>query len=96
MTIKYDEIMNEKNDTLVNESHYKYGGIEPIDYIEANLLDFKRGNIVKYITRDRMKDKDNDIKKVINYAVMCLKYDYDYTHEQIAEYMKMKFIGTDK
>lgn len=92
-TQEYDELMDEQGNLSVDESHYKRGGIEPIDYIEANHLDFKRGNIVKYASRDRFKNKAEDIKKAINYAVYCLKYDYCYTDEQIAEYMKKNFIN---
>jgi hypothetical protein len=36
-----------------NPSHYKRGGIEPIDYIVSNDLDFLEGNVIKYVSRYR-------------------------------------------
>jgi hypothetical protein len=92
MTQEYEDLKEEMKRESVDESHYKQSSIEPIQYIEANFLDFKRGNIVKYVTRDLRKNKDNDIKKVINYAVMCLKYDYGYSDADIAEYMRKTFV----
>lgn len=50
--------------------HYNSGGIEPIDYINANELNFNLGNVVKYITRAGKKDGEEpikDLKKAIDY-----------------------------
>jgi hypothetical protein len=41
---------------LVNHpAHYKVGGIETIDFIEAKKLSYNLGNVVKYITRAEHK-----------------------------------------
>ena len=44
--------------TPTDPDHYKRGGIEPIDYIEAQVWGegFNRGNAVKYITRAGYKN----------------------------------------
>lgn len=83
---------NENKIANVNESHYKVeeGGIEAIDYIVANKMNFIDGNIVKYISRHKNKDKDKDIKKVINYALYALKYYYGYTDDMIVDYLTTK------
>ena len=50
--------------------HYQGGGIEPIDYINNNNLNFNIGNVVKYITRAGKKqgeDPIKDLKKAIDY-----------------------------
>lgn len=60
----------------VGGDHYKKCGIEPVEYIHANGLDFFRGNIVKYVTRDKDKNGAEDIRKVIDYANMILEFDY--------------------
>jgi hypothetical protein len=60
----------------VGGDHYKKCGIEPVEYIYANGLDFFRGNIVKYVTRDKDKNGAEDIRKVIDYANMILEFDY--------------------
>ena len=78
-------------DKQIGGNHYSQQAIQPIEYINANKLDFNHGNIVKYVTRDKLKDKDKDIKKIIDYAVFILKYDYGYSDNQICNYLKEKF-----
>lgn len=56
--------------------HYKDKGIQPIEYITANNLDFCQGNIVKYVTRHKDKNGAEDIRKVIHYAQFILKFEY--------------------
>ena len=50
-------------DPIDRPKHYCSGGIEPIDYIMANKLDFCEGNVVKYVTRHRLKNGVEDLKK---------------------------------
>lgn len=68
----------------VDGVHYSMP-ISPVEYIEKNKLGFTRGNIVKYVSRDKAKNKDKDIQKAIHYCLMVLEYDYNYTEQQIAE-----------
>ena len=56
--------------------HYE-GAITPVEYIVANELDFLRGNVVKYVSRDKRKNGAEDIRKAIHYCQMILKYDYN-------------------
>ena len=59
-------IVSEKSDVLNGShlgQHYKSLAIEPIQYIEANHLGFHEGNIVKYVSRWRLKDGLDDLKK---------------------------------
>jgi hypothetical protein len=56
--------------------HYE-AKITPVEYIHANDLDFFRGNVVKYVSRDKRKNGAEDIRKAIHYLQMILKYDYD-------------------
>lgn len=83
--------MDDILDKQVGGNHYKQQTIQPIEYIIANKLDFCRGNIVKYITRDKFKEKDDDIKKVIDYAIFILKFDYKYDDKDIKNYFKERF-----
>lgn len=56
------------NDMVNHPPHYTAGGIEPIDYIEANNLDFHLGNAIKYISRAEHKGTfEQDLKKAIWY-----------------------------
>lgn len=63
-------------DMVNHPPHYKVGGIETIDFIEAKQLDFCLGNAIKYITRAGLKgDKKQDLQKAqfyLNRAVSKL------------------------
>lgn len=51
---------------LVNHPpHYKTGGVETIDFIEAKDLNYRLGNVVKYVARAGKKHTDpvEDLKK---------------------------------
>jgi hypothetical protein len=51
-------------DNVNHPDHYKAGGIETIDFIEAKKLDYHLGNVVKYITRADLKgNKLEDLQK---------------------------------
>lgn len=39
------------SDIINHPAHYKVGGIETIDFIEAKKLGYNLGNVVKYVTR---------------------------------------------
>lgn len=51
----------------INQSHYKLGSIEPIDYIVANSMDFLEGNIIKYVSRYKHKNGLEDLLKAKDY-----------------------------
>lgn len=53
------------NVDLVNQPpHYKVGGIETIDFIEAKQLNYNLGNAVKYISRaDHKGNRIEDLQK---------------------------------
>jgi hypothetical protein len=51
-------------DSVNHPPHYKAGGIETIDFIEAKSLNYNLGNVIKYITRADLKgNKLVDLKK---------------------------------
>ena len=53
-----------KTDNVNHPAHYKVGGVETIDFIEAKSLNYNLGNVVKYITRAGHKnDLVEDLKK---------------------------------
>lgn len=62
-----------KTDMVNHPPHYKSGGIETIDYIQAKLTDeefsgFCKGNALKYISRAGRKGKAaEDYKKAVWY-----------------------------
>lgn len=76
----------------VGGTHYSDMEMQPIEFIEANDMNFIDGNIIKYASRHRHKNKDEDLKKVIHYAILALKYDYGYTDSEIASYLADSFM----
>jgi len=51
-------------DPVNHPAHYKVGGIETIDFIEAKKLNYNMGNAVKYISRaDHKGNKKQDLEK---------------------------------
>jgi len=56
------------SDPVNHPAHYKTGGIETIDFIEAKELNYNMGNAVKYISRAEHKgNKKQDLEKAIWY-----------------------------
>jgi hypothetical protein len=56
-------------DPVNHPPHYKAGGIEVIDFIEAKDLNFRLANVVKYVSRAGKKDSDpvQDLEKALFY-----------------------------
>ena len=55
-------------DKVNHPPHYKVGGIETIDFIEAKSLNYNLGNVVKYITRaDHKGSRNEDLQKALWY-----------------------------
>ena len=50
-------------DIVNHPPHYKAGGIETIDFIEAKELGYHLGNVVKYVLRHKEKGGIEDLKK---------------------------------
>lgn len=70
------------NDPVHNPSHYKSGGIEVIDVIEAFELGFRLANVVKYVLRaGRKGDALEDLEK----AAWYLDREIDKLEEQAEE-----------
>lgn len=65
----------------VGGDHYTKHAIQPIEYIQANKLDFAQGNIVKLATRFRDKGGADDLRKIKHYAdiILAMEYGEDIT-----------------
>jgi hypothetical protein len=61
---KQIEMFEPKADPVNHPAHYKVGGIETIDFIEAKKLGYNLGNVVKYLTRaDHKGNRLQDLRK---------------------------------
>jgi hypothetical protein len=55
-------------DPVNHPPHYKTGGFETIDFIEAKELNYRLGNVIKYITRsDHKGNRKEDLQKALWY-----------------------------
>ncbi len=64
-------------DKQVEGDHYKSVKIQPIQYIHANGLGFMEGNVVKYVTRHKNKNKRKDLEKAIHYLELLIELEYE-------------------
>ena len=56
--------IHSKADMVNHPPHYKAGGIETLDFIEAKNLGYNLGNVVKYVSRADLKgNKLEDLQK---------------------------------
>jgi len=63
-------------DKQVSGNHYKHFVIQPIEYTMKNGLGFIEGNIIKYVSRHKLKNGAEDIQKVKHYAELLLEIEY--------------------
>lgn len=63
-------------DKQVGGNHYSLV-IQPIDFIVKNNIPFREANVIKYVTRHKLKNGAEDIRKAIHYLEMILE---DYTN----------------
>ena len=57
----------------INPKHYKVGGIETIDFIEAKNLGYHLGNVIKYVSRAGHKeDAVKDLEKAQWYLTRAI------------------------
>jgi len=72
--VSKDKVRWVKNDPVEHPAHYKVGGIETIDFIEAKNLGYNLGNVVKYITRaDHKGNKLEDLRKAQWYLTRAIE-----------------------
>lgn len=68
--------LTKSTDKQVGGSHYKDCSVQPVQYIMANKLNFCEGNVVKYVTRHRLKGAKNDLLKARHYIDLLLEIEY--------------------
>lgn len=60
----------------VGGDHYKRFAIQPAEYCQRNQLPFLESNVVKYVTRHKLKNGKQDIQKAIQCLELILEYEY--------------------
>ena len=57
-------------------NHYKNFAIQPSEYCERNKLSHLESNVVKYVTRHRLKNGKADLLKAIHSIQMLIDLEY--------------------
>lgn len=70
MTIKLPARMKQ-----IGGNHYVDHHIQPWDIIDEYQLDFYRGNVIKYVLREKDDQRREDIQKAIHYLEKWLDND---------------------
>ncbi len=60
-------------DAQVGGSHYKGGGVQPVEFIHDNGIGYIEGNIIKYAARWRDKGGIQDLEKIIHYTEILIE-----------------------
>jgi len=69
-----DIVATHHTDMVNHPPHYKAGGIETIDFIEAKELSYHLGNVIKYVSRaDHKGNKLEDLKKAQWYLARAIE-----------------------
>ncbi|MFG5778017.1 DUF3310 domain-containing protein [Comamonas sp. J-3] len=76
-------------DTQQGGSHYRDMKIQPIEFINANGLDFFQGNMLKYLCRHKAKNGVEDLRKVIHYAQLAIELQYGQAAEPFPELLTL-------
>jgi hypothetical protein len=92
--LKYGEEFNIKDEDdpknpLLQQAggaHYKNFKIQPAVYNEVNELSWAEGNVVKYVSRHKLKGKEEDLYKAIHMLKLILKLQYDHLYRE--DYLK--------
>lgn len=80
---KRERELAEKEDKVNHPSHYTMGGIETLDFIKAKLTleeyqGYLKGNILKYLSRERFKGGFEDLKKAQFYLTKLIETEPDF------------------
>lgn len=59
--------------TQVGGDHYKKYKIQPIEFIVANNIPYREGNVIKYVARWRDKGGVESLKKARHYVDMLIE-----------------------
>lgn len=60
-------------DEQIGGDHYKKLPFQPVEYIVANGMNFCEGNVVKYVTRYKLKNNIEDLEKAKHYLELLIE-----------------------
>lgn len=60
-------------ESQIGGNHYKEMAIQPLEYIVKNNLNFVEGNVIKYVTRYKVKGGLEDLRKAKHYLDLLIE-----------------------
>lgn len=63
-------------DTQVGGGHYKDYKIQPVEFLQVNGFNICEANVVKYISRHKIKNGIEDLRKAIHYIQLLSEIEY--------------------
>ena len=64
---------NSALDVQEGGDHYKSLAIQPVEYIHANKIGYFEGNVIKYVTRWKLKNGIADLEKAKHYLELLIE-----------------------
>jgi len=61
----------------IDGDHYKNFAIQPAEYSYKNKMNWHQGEIIKYITRYKLKNGRADLEKARHLIDMLIEFEYD-------------------
>lgn len=58
-------------------NHYKRYKIQPVEFCQANQLNYCESNVIKYVVRHRDKNGLEDLKKARHYIDLLIQLEYE-------------------
>ena len=71
--------MVKASEEQVAGDHYKKFVIQPAEYCQKNKLCAMESAVIKYVSRHKFKNGEEDIKKAIHCLELLLEYEYEDT-----------------
>lgn len=56
--------------------HYKNMPIQPVEFCQKNRLGFCESSVIKYVSRHKAKNGEQDIRKAIHFLELLLELEY--------------------
>lgn len=60
----------------IGGNHYKAYEIQPVEFCQLNKLNYCESNIIKYVTRHKSKNGEEDLLKAKHYLELLLEIEY--------------------
>ena len=73
---EYEAMQAAATKTQVGGDHYKDWVIQPIEFIQANDLEYCAANVIKYVCRHDKKGGAQDLDKAIHYIQLLKEHTY--------------------